>query len=64
MDQENHLERDERILEREPREIFIRERGAFASERADENFVRAVAVVNLDVQLVAGNFQFEIKAQI
>ena len=64
MDEINHFQRDERILEREPPKVFIGEFGAFAGECADENFFFAVPVVNLDVQFVARNFQFEIKAQI
>ena len=61
VDEENHLQRDERIFECEPPKIFVGKFGALAGECGDESFFCAVPVINFDVQLVAGNFQFEIK---
>ena len=64
MDEEDDLQRDERILQREPQQASGGERRAFAGERGEQHAAFAVAIINVDVERVAGDAEFEIEREI
>ena len=64
VDERDDAQRDEWILEREAREVRIGQRDAAAGERGEEDRVVAFAVVDVEVELFAGDAELEVEGEI
>ena len=65
VDQENHFKGDQRKLYGEPKQAGGGEGLAFAGQGAEEDLGTrgAIAVVDVDVKMVGGDFEFEKQKQ-
>ena len=64
VDEGDDAQGDERILEGEAREIRVGERDAVAGERGEQDRAVAFAVVNVDVELLAGDAELEVEGKV